>query len=100
VDEPQSFAPLGPITHQNHPKNVETIMGVVQDVAHKRVPRESGLHLLAMAYGMNPDDAEKLLASAGKDFEPPAPPPAAQPPSKNVPPAAQKPNEAKPLTGE
>lgn len=100
VDEPQSFAPLGPITHQNHPRNVETIMGVVQDVAHKRVPRESGLHLLAMAYGMNPDDAEKLLASAGKDFEPPAPPPAAQPPSKNVPPAAQKPNEAKPLTGE
>lgn len=54
---------------------ISSLLEIVGQVATKAIPRESGVAIIALAFQLQPAQAEDLLGDAGKDFVP-APPPA------------------------
>lgn len=54
---------------------VGAIIDIVTKTAQKEIPRESAIAILCLAYPISPEQAEKVIGSAGNGFEP-APPPA------------------------
>lgn len=65
------------------PNGAQVAQGVeiVKRVAAGELPRDSGLGLLKVFYGLSPEDAEMIMASSGAGFEvkKPDPPPVARP---------------------
>lgn len=56
------------------PQSITALTDIIGQVAKKTLPRDSAQELIVLAFGVTPEQADKLLGSAGKDFEPPAPP--------------------------
>lgn len=84
---------------------VTAIVEIVQAVAGGQLPRDSAVATLQIAFNLTPEDAEKMLGSAGNGFTPTAPvsspdnnaggngAPAGddEPPPEDTPPAGKKP---------
>ena len=56
------------------PQSITALTDIIGQVAKKTLPRDSAQELIVLAFGVTPEQADKLLGSAGNDFEPPAPP--------------------------
>jgi phage-related protein (TIGR01555 family) len=52
---------------------------LVMSAAKKEIPRESAVAMLTHLFGLAPEQAEAIVAGAGKDFEPPKPDPVVMP---------------------
>jgi phage-related protein (TIGR01555 family) len=58
---------------------VQSAVGIVERVANKAIPRESGIAMLQVFYAMSAEQAESVMGEVGRSFEPasaPAPAPA------------------------
>lgn len=87
---------------------IASLVQVVTAVANEEIPRESGIAIIALSFQLKPEEAEKLMGSAGNGFEPvkPEPPagfgappgaPGAKPPvDPKAPPAPAKKPPVKP----
>ena len=47
---------------------VTALQGIVMAVAKRELPRDSGVYMIASAFGIDPDEAEKIIGEAGRDF--------------------------------
>lgn len=68
---------------------------IVESVTNKKIPRESGVAMLQHLIGLTPEQADQIMAGAGKDFEPKPPDPVVLPAANTAtepgkPPAVQK----------
>lgn len=53
-----------------------TMKEIVADVVAKKIPRDSGVAMLALLFQLTDAEADKLMGSAGRGFDAPAPAPA------------------------
>jgi len=58
---------------------VTALVDMVEKVASGTLPRESALNMIVTAFNVTPQDAEKILGSAGKGFKTATPEPIAPP---------------------
>lgn len=56
---------------------VTSLVDIVVQVAAGALPRESAVQMIVLAFNVKPEDAEKILGSAGNGFEPKQPEPKA-----------------------
>ena len=47
---------------------VTALQGIVMAVANGELPRDSGVYMIASAFGITPEEAEKIVGAAGADF--------------------------------
>ncbi len=47
---------------------VAALQGIVMAVANGELPRESGVYMIVSAFGIAPEEAEKIVGAAGADF--------------------------------
>lgn len=49
---------------------VTSLVDIVEKVAAGTLPRDSAINMIVMAFNVKPEDAERVLGTAGKGFEP------------------------------
>ncbi len=47
---------------------VTALQGIVMAVANGELPRDSGIYMIVSAFGITPEEAEKIVGAAGADF--------------------------------
>jgi phage-related protein (TIGR01555 family) len=77
-------------TTQLNGAEVQALASIVSDVAAKKIPRDSGVQIVMISFGVSEEQAEKIVGSAGESFttEEPLPTAAGAAPPK---PGAPKP---------
>lgn len=79
------------------PQSISVLTDIISQVASKKLPRDSAQELIVLSFGVTTEQADKLLGSAGKDFEPPAPPPPAGFGKPGAPPPPKAPTPPPPV---
>lgn len=54
---------------------VTSLVGIVEKVAAGTLPRDSAINMIVMAFNVKPEDAERVLGTAGNGFKPVKPEP-------------------------